>query len=276
MVNTINLLQNCLASVGTKTGTYKEMFQHYSAYYSILSDNTEMVSSSANMTTSFKMFQEKGNQLFVISKDLREILSNTDINVPPSLLKMPYDSIAIQLDEKSHIFVTESENRLQVVSVRHKGTAESLQIRFVKFDSNSESDLCEDQSYKSVVNTLPKAESAILIKDIETAFNTIIYLQSQSGISEKRTGSRKKIDWSNRKSVKKASKPMVDYTYISPASYHFENCTDSNRTINKTFWVRGHWRKQPFGKNGEDRKLIFIKPFIKGTDTPSQRSYRVR
>ena len=32
------------------------------------------------------------------------------------------------------------------------------------------------------------------------------------------------------------------------------------------FMVRGHWRQQPFGPGGQQRKLIWIKPFYKGPD----------
>ena len=35
---------------------------------------------------------------------------------------------------------------------------------------------------------------------------------------------------------------------------------------NKTFLVRGHFKRQPHGKNSKKRKLIWIKPYLKGPD----------
>lgn len=35
---------------------------------------------------------------------------------------------------------------------------------------------------------------------------------------------------------------------------------------NVRFMVRGHWRQQPFGQNGQERKLTWIRPYFKGPD----------
>lgn len=43
------------------------------------------------------------------------------------------------------------------------------------------------------------------------------------------------------------------------------------------FMVRGHWRQQPHGENGRERKLIWIRPHYKGPELGSliNRPYRV-
>lgn len=219
------------------------------------------------------MFKECGEQLFLLSDELYTVLKKTDITVPPSLIAMPYSSIAVQISDNATIFVTESENRLQVVSVRHSGTAESLRIQFMRFEKESEIEFHKTIRDEPLFNAVEYPEQ--LIEDIETAFNAILYLQTHADSTTWKKGSQKKIDWSNKKSVKKATKPQCNYTIVNCHTYHFEKCIESKRTINKTFWVRGHWRKQVCGKNGEDRKLIFIKPFIKGTDLPSHRQYKL-
>ena len=38
------------------------------------------------------------------------------------------------------------------------------------------------------------------------------------------------------------------------------------KKVTKRFLVRGHWKRQPYGPKQSQRKLIFIKPFLKGPD----------
>jgi len=52
---------------------------------------------------------------------------------------------------------------------------------------------------------------------------------------------------------------------------------DKRYELSARFRVRGHWRNQAIGKGRLDRKLIWIKPFVKGPSMAElvERNYRV-
>lgn len=52
----------------------------------------------------------------------------------------------------------------------------------------------------------------------------------------------------------------------------------SKKKLSKRFIVRGHWRRQPCGTEGQQRKLIWIKPYYKGPDMAEliNKSYKVK
>lgn len=55
---------------------------------------------------------------------------------------------------------------------------------------------------------------------------------------------------------------------MAPLQIEAEN-TPSDRKVRVRHWVIGHWRQQAYGPQRKDRKLVWIRPFLRGpTDAP--------
>jgi len=64
--------------------------------------------------------------------------------------------------------------------------------------------------------------------------------------------------------------PFIRQDYIllktSKIFHHYAKGTNGERQLDKRFVVRGHWRNQPYGPNMTQRRMAWIKPYWKGPE----------
>lgn len=121
------------------------------------------------------------------------------------------------------------------------------------------------------VVTIPEAQRAINI-----FFNTIMYI-----MDPKRDRADTEAHGKSKYKVGPGKGQSVRSEYIvlrPPKQYRSYFGNKTGRTIDKRFWVRGHYRNQAKGKGYLEREYIFIAPHPKGPEfgTKSNKKYKVK
>jgi hypothetical protein len=111
-------------------------------------------------------------------------------------------------------------------------------------------------------------------------FNALLYINSDKAVIERIKTEH--IDTSKIRSTKKRKRAERNNKKYSELEHHYvghiiidnrlrveiereeKSRSESKKTYQSQWIVRGHWRNQAYGENHSKRKLIWVKPYIKG------------
>jgi hypothetical protein len=113
--------------------------------------------------------------------------------------------------------------------------------------------------FRIIINTILYLSSADKsIKEVLSPYTTL-----EKQLSNLKKVARKK---KAKRSLNKVSR--LDYINVGPDTNPISSkSNDTNEyKINKRFIVRGHWRNQPHGTKLSERKIIWVKPYYKGSE----------
>lgn len=125
-------------------------------------------------------------------------------------------------------------------------------------------------------------------------FNAILYINSDKAVIE--NIKTEHIDVSRMKSTKKRTKAernnrkysnlehfyvgniLIDHRLKKEIEQEQQQRKKTKGSYQSQWIVRGHWRKQSYGENYSKRKLIWVKPYIKGciSEPLVNKKYKVR
>jgi hypothetical protein len=112
--------------------------------------------------------------------------------------------------------------------------------------------------------------------------NLLLYLNADnpevaSGAENAAWAARRRQLGASRKPKKRrqhAAVPTFTVTDIAP-SISGQSTASEARGGPRRHWVRGHWTRQPYGPHGSLRKLLWIRPFLRGGDAGDEVPPRV-
>ena len=248
------------------------------------------------------------DKVFYIKKDISKAFTLTDVKIPPELIKFPYDSFFLALEEPMYgvkildnnkpypvtgVYVKIEDNYVIRIMLTYGPNSKLIDhnlyfniglIEGVDVMDTLEQWLTKDRFAKVNHGNRGAIEDGIannindnaIVTSMSYVMNFLLYLSTTGG--KVVNPNKKKVDMSKPKQVKKATKPLTTYTIIGDG---YSLPSEPTRTrkgtkVGCTFWVRGHWRNQACGKDRVDRKLIFIEPHIKGSGKMKEARYVVK
>jgi len=232
-------------------------------------------------------FIKNGKPIFQVTKNLTQALVQTDPpNFPLSEFKAPFPAFRIEPSPgivkfanqpADKIYVTFVEgDRFQVLIVFEK------QIHYMAFPLSDTTKTLEEAvniTRENMWKDLPEETRKRLQAEAEyfgiddyfdqSAFKFAVNLVLYA------TSIRRDVEPLDKRIVKQHGKQSprdgIRKIYICGRKFTIEreitaNFTREGRKIMKRFMVRGHWKMQPYGKNSELRKHIFVAPYWKGPE----------
>lgn len=306
---------NIIKRINAQAELMKELVAAHSAGETVGIDDErmfEIVHGFQVMRTKVLLWHETGMNTFVLTKDLLEAFMHTDIpmDARPSDFHYPFD--VFMIEGQAPLFQTElpghardvhsilgitrqaAESQEGVSYVEKNGTPATgvnwdLAITgfFQGFGQLSSVENImlhtkKDQTLGECAST-PQRSKVLLPLDekdarnlINVFFNTVMYVNDVSRNREE-TETKGYRSFKEKKGGKFVSHPYI--LLRPPRSYKSLTQSDSQgRRIEKRFVVRGHWRNQAHGEGLKERKMIWIKPFLKGSQftASEQKKYLVK
>lgn len=223
-------------------------------------------------------FNFEGRKIFRVEEQLMEELLLTQFsNVEDSFFVLPYNTICIHVPYNKHLSVRGKTTEWIFLTQWIEENSKDVEVLCVSDDGCVDSgtfSLCGGDIIKQIVKqTNEKWESALAKREMKELFSfvisTLLYINStdndlkkiQPRVLDRKTdsalefcslGSSIKLD----RRIRYAREEDID---ASPAA------GDHEFYVLK-WTVRGHFRKQPIGHGRQDRKLLWIRPFIKGKE----------
>ena len=268
----------------------------------ILRDNTasrEAITSAyyaQNYYEYVRMWSEAGGKTFILSKDLIEAFSHTDISFDMSAGDFHYPFQSFVIEGEAPLFSTNSFEGLggndirpvEAILYTHADFLMKTKLPIVDLQGNAHDKLDWDHALNGFFPAaigcsnimLYMKNGATILSAVEKKkdgagmvkvtnedsqklcnifFNTIEYVNDPSRIREETetTGSRK-MKVSGKKTVRN------ECIYLRPPKSYKSIYASSGRTLDIRFIVRGHWRNQACGKGMKDHKRCWIFPHWKG------------
>jgi len=218
-----------------------------------------------------------GNNAFIISDTLREMFLNTEIQkLDIGAIDFPYSAFQVVTGERTvfftHVPITE-ERSVWIFDNVEYGCAH------LKQDADTETlgDLWECLPADFWDN---HPESATACDEaFQMVCNLSLYLSTRS--PEVRSEGRKTQRGKGRKKSRRQAE--LDYTPIRRVLYPSASKTKTSGSASgskrQAHWVRGHWRKQPYGPRDNPKyERIWIEPHMRGGEegpSDTTRKYKV-
>lgn len=244
-----------------------------------------------------KLWSKYGGKTFILSRDLIEAFSHTDISFDmlPSDFKYPFDSFLIEGDVP--LFTTNSFESMgndirPVEAILYTSAKALMTINLPIVDLNGVSHdkldwdhalngffpavigasnimlyMRNDATIRSAADLKKEGAGMVTVTNNDSQklcnifFNTLLYINDPTRIiaETQSTGSRK---------LKRSGGGTArsEYIYLRPPKSYRPLYSSSGRTLDVRFIVRGHWRNQAVGVGRKDHKLIWIKPHWKGPE----------
>jgi len=226
-------------------------------------------------TTMTELFAT-GNNAFVISDTLREMFLKTDLlKIEIDAIDLPYSAFQLMTEDRTVFFT-----HIPATSGRSLWIFDNVEYGCVHLKQDEDTKTLGD-----LWDCLPEGfwknhpDSA---QACEEAFNLVcnlsLYLATRS--PEVKSEGRKTNRGKGRKKSRRRAE--LDYTPIRRVLYpsaHVGARNGSGGVSRKAHWVRGHWRKQPYGPRDDPRyERIWIEPHLRGGDEGTSgetRKYKV-
>lgn len=218
-----------------------------------------------------------GNNAFVISDTLREMFLNTDLHkIEIDALDLPYSAFQVMTGDRTVFFThipAAADKSLWVFDNVEYGSVH------LKQDETTETlgDLWECLP-ENFWDAHPESAEACH-EAFQMVCNLSLYLSTRQ--PEVRSEGRRTNRGKGRKQSRRQAE--LDYTPIRHVLYPSARVKRSNGSTGvsqrKAHWVRGHWRKQPYGPRDNPRyERIWIEPHLRGGDegtSDKTRKYKV-
>lgn len=273
-----SLLNKIIQSNKSNSQAYTTRVQNkrYFVVNANLDTNIKLMNISTEIMYSF-MLEENGDTIIQTLNpedwDVNSISTEALKDLPFNNMKLPYPIFSIDARNWNHAFMNEYPIETIHVGKRKEGDEETLILIF-SFVNQLEPLYYKFRTEYSLEHELSLQENKQVQRELllilVKILNISMYLEnfkkdSRRVIIKKNNSNKKKKAKKrtyNNKSVVYLTQPKTDDILELEAQEDSSN----KREIMKSFYVRGHWRMQPY--LNEDRepslKKIWIDPFIKG------------
>jgi len=185
-------------------------------------------------------------------------------------------------------YITLSERNIKILSVLFIQTTKNPehppihQFSLLNYTFDKNTDICEKiHEINSAPEPTQHYGNDLLNNLMDIILNTILYITIEDAdvVYKKRS--------KNQKVPKKKKKDRIpdDYSVIGSnividktipqITYLGESLSDEQVRTTHSWFVRGHWRNQPYGSNRSQYKKIWIEPHIKGEGELRNKVYRI-
>jgi hypothetical protein len=239
-------------------------------------------------------WKDNGAKTFILSKDLVEAFQHTDVplDLCPNDFKYPFDVFLIESESPMFVTKTPIGNR-QVFSIlylsdtavyrdhgrmliKSDGTVtnelewnKSLTAFYPGDGLGVENMMIHMKDSRQIIDAIeqPKVGFGLVPLDkgdaqnmVNIFYNTVMYINDpdRNRMETESTQTRKMKDGINK------SKVSMGYILLKPPKSYVPLSSNTGRTIDKRFVVRGHWKMQSYGEKHSLRKSMWIKPYWKG------------
>lgn len=207
-----------------------------------------------------------GNNAFVISDTLRSMFLHTDVaKIFIEDIELPYGAFQIMTGDRTVFFT-----RIEVGKGRRVWVFDNVDFGCVQLKEEPGTETLGDlwaRLPEGFWDNAPDAAEAC-----EEAFHLVcnlsLYLATRK--PEVRRAGRKTTRGKGRKKARR--KAEVAYTPISWVLYPSAKVKRTNVSTDgsgvRAHWVRGHWRKQPYGpRDDPSYERIWIEPHLRGSES---------
>lgn len=255
----------------------------------------------------YRIWEKLGRNTFVFSDRLIDGLRNTDVseNFCFEDLHLPFDSFILnsssgfvgsEVINNTSEFVFEDDFKyiFFVRSEHIKAWSNLIMKDVLSIEPNILGDfhimfLAENKQHKNVYDYffIPVCKSNTIkelckysnlfpgIRQIlNVAVNSVLYINDPTNRDNREFRDMSMLYYPDKKGKKRFEKFRAAYLY--PPKDFLTNFKGVHKgPISSRFWVRGHWRQQPYGIERKQKKHIWIKPYVKGKGKEKEREYRV-
>lgn len=224
-------------------------------------------------------FNDSGNKMFKIEEQLTHELFNTEIkNVDESFLQLPFQCCGFYIPFNNKITVKGHLVKCVYISEFEENEGRLIKMLIVREDEaiiNFNWVLKSGDIFKQIKQQLTeKYQTKAAYKDMQDILQFIIasLLYINSADAEKIYISIVKTNLNKERASSYPVCSLGNGLQINKRLYFTKSDTDEERQKREIFvlkWtVRGHFRNQPFGSGtlGKGKRLIWIRPFIKGRE----------
>lgn len=259
------------------------------------------------------MWERFNRRVYVLDPDTYALLANTDLpNIPAHALRIPLPSFYLVLPPVFS-FAVEDDPAAQpvegvLVSFDHVGgdPERSLEMTMLITGKSPKGPVDDNVTFVSgLIGPNTKLSDLVfeglgeMHPEVREEFSTLIpravlglclYLMSEHPYIEpvppapKRDLTKIKNPAKRRKAEKRnAQTSSLGYFYVGrglgeltfdPNSQDSDELTPPGRKLDHQVWVTGHWRHQPYGPGRQRRKLIWIRPHLRGPDRAEEMRIR--
>ena len=239
---------------------------------------------SAHM--SLDIWKKYGEKTFLLSSELINGFTNTDVplNISISDYNFPFDCFLIEGFKKPLIGMYNNIERIEAILYCNSRIARQFGYNIIDEGTPGEKDVMifgfapykqspapsvtsmAVTSFKTIQNctdlNLNDKRNKGFKLILNMLLNTVLYINEpdRDHAHTEKEISKKYKDGSGGKYSRKyiSLKAPKSYTSVSPKK--------TGNKLDKRFMVRGHWKRQPYGKGKLLRKHIWILPFWKGPE----------
>lgn len=254
---------------------------------------------TVNQQVLAEVWKRNGGKIFLLSKELIEAFSNTEISLLtcPDSFKYPFNSFIIEGESplcqiKNHRDECKGIESILYVNKESILTANVVGVNISNLNSSPVSNVQWDGSVNGFYpygtgvgsimlflhNGVPirkkdddysgNVGEGVSVASIDSNkklanifFNTILYINDPTrNITETESRSSRKVKISSKESM------LQKYIYLKPPKYYKSLYASSGKTLDVRFIVRGHWRNQACGASHKDHKRIWVLPYWKGPE----------
>jgi len=258
-------------------------------------------------------FWQSGKNIFQLTEGITQLLSNTEVGaITLDMVNLPFETIYLAFPGTMCPKGMDGENLLglyiQLSNKTDKPEAEKyLTLKFmhaykhlkeqgqidqqftallggeVTFGFNKKSNVF-DQIVEQMQQSDMPIEKDHFLKIIEIVLNTMMYLSTEKPDTQY-IKKQKTQESANKNKKKNKFKLDVDH-FIIGSKIKIDNKIpkivyvgdiQSHEALDKSksWFVRGHWRQQPYGPGMSLRKTIWIEPYIKGDGELIKKAYTI-
>jgi len=253
-----------------------------------------MLKTLSDITITLCKYWEYGYKTFNVSSGLTSLLHSTDLAGTYQFLKFPYSCFYINL-ESCPVYLSYRDDHVQIDGVYVDATNPNRVVFMGISSPDVENYLTSSCLWvRACIDSERSLDEKISINHfnfggvevnpvIELAVKVLLYLNSESADTKKSNEYADVLSRVRGAKEKKKRDRLSLYLEKITSNEYFDvgrsikiskkDVGSADRVTNVDgfhysyrFWVRGHFRKQVCGDMGMDRKLIWIKPHMKGPD----------
>lgn len=257
----------------------------------------------ARRTSAYVSLYGAGSNTFRLASGLCEALLLTSFSSPTQALQLPFPSFVLQLPRSiqsvklpsslgnpwpmTECIVGHCDVGLCLYAVGYDpATGEPRTANRFKLPIPSEDRVVEEEEWMELIQAeLPvKCETAYIRDVIRITLNAILYINSANADLRCAASGHDRKAMIPSDEEPSSSPPGRHRTYEVGHSVMIPRSPDdrgeggdSSWHYHHRFWVRGHWRLQPVGVGRGDRRLLWVRPHLKGPElaTVLKRPYTV-
>jgi hypothetical protein len=264
----------------------------------------QLLASRTVLEHHWKIFEEslwlrKGvdckGRVFRVSNKLSATFAAADVPIPAESFHLPFPYVALAFPNDvtfstqgvtvklTHLYCTvepeKNELSVLIAGVNRKNAYKEFVINV---PLGKHPTLQKDiENYVEASERLAPESKAIMYQVLSFICNSMLYCTSfpqdvEPDMQEKMDALRKQIEkhpvgsQKRRKLQQKLQRYSDDKIYIVGKHFRFDDeevrkRVESGRTLMSRHIVRGHWRNQVCGPRNQDRKMIFVQPFYRGS-----------